>query len=193
MKELLIASNNQHKAEEIRLFLSTHFDAIYTLADKDIVCEPKETGNCFYENALIKARAVAQFINMPILADDTGLCVDALGGQPGIFSARYAGSEHDNNANRKKLLRVLRGTTNRKAHFETVVVLLYPDGRILSGEGRVDGHIMTEEHGKNGFGYDSIFFCDELNKSFAEATVSDKMNVSHRGRALRDLLSKITG
>ena len=139
---------------------------------------------------MIKAQAVAKFTDKAILADDTGLCVKALNGRPGVHSARYS-SDHDSAANRRKVLAELQGITERSAYFQTVVVLLYPDGKIVTGEGKVDGYITCDEKGANGFGYDCIFFSTELNKTFAEATTEEKLVVSHRSRALRNLLSKL--
>lgn len=187
---LLISSNNQHKIEEIKAVLSDKFENITSLAEEGIFCEPDETGETFYENALIKARAVAKFTDKVILADDTGLCVKALNGRPGVHSARYA-DDHDNAANRRKVLAELRGIADRAAYFQSVVVLLYPDGKIVTGEGKVDGYIINEERGTNGFGYDCIFYSTELNKTFAEATTEEKLTVSHRSRALHDLLNKL--
>ena len=188
--ELLIASNNKHKIEEIKAVLNGKFDKITTLDEEGIVCDPDETGETFYENALIKARAVAKFTNKAVLSDDTGLCVTALNGRPGVHSARYA-SDHDSAANRRKVLAELENTDDRSAHFQTVVVLLYPDGSIVTGEGKVEGRILEKELGTNGFGYDCVFYSAELKKTFAEATPDEKLTVSHRSRALRDLLSKI--
>ncbi len=188
--KLLIASNNKHKIAEIKAVLGGEFDEITTLEEQHITCDPEETGKDFTENALIKARAVARMTNLPVIADDTGLCVTALGGRPGVHSARYA-SDHDSSANRRKLLDELQNVENREAHFETVVVLLYPDGKTVFGNGRVDGYITEKEYGDKGFGYDCIFFSAELNKTFGEATADEKLAVSHRSRALRDLLNKI--
>ena len=188
--KLLIASNNKHKIEEIKAVLHDKFDAIVTLQDEGIICDPDETGSNFYENALIKAKAVAEHTNMAVLADDTGLCINALDGRPGIHSARYA-SDHDSAANRHRVLRELAGQTDRSAYFKCVVVLLYPDGRLICGEGSVDGYIIDHELGANGFGYDCIFYSNELNKTFAEATTAEKLSVSHRSRALQDLLAKM--
>ena len=194
---LLIASNNKHKIEEIKAVLNGKFDKITSLAEEGIVCDPDETGETFYENALIKAQAVAKLTDKVILADDTGLCVKALNGRPGVHSARYADElpfgkkGHDNAANRRKLLTELQGITDRAAYFQSVVVLLYPNGKIVSGQGRVDGYIIEQEKGANGFGYDSIFYSTELNKTFAEATTTEKLTVSHRTRALSDLLRKL--
>ena len=188
--ELLIASNNKHKIEEIKAVLKGKFDKITTLSDEGIICDPEETGKTFYDNALIKAQAISRFTNKAILADDTGLCVKALNGRPGVHSARYA-NDHDSAANRRKVLRELQGITDRTAYFQSVVVLLYPDGKVITGEGRVDGYIIDDEKGENGFGYDCIFYSTELGKTFAQATTDEKLSVSHRSRALHDLLTKI--
>lgn len=189
--DLIIASNNAHKVMEIRLMLDEHFRT-FTLAEKGIDVEVDETGDTFAENALLKAKTIAEMTGCVCLADDTGLCVDALGGAPGVHSARYAG-EHDNVANRAKMLRELKGVPmeNRTAHFCTVMVLYYPDGRYLVGEGRVDGHILEEERGQGGFGYDVLFFCDEIGQTFGECTQEEKNRVSHRSRALHDLVRQL--
>ena len=188
--KLLIASNNKHKIEEIKAVLGSKFDEIATLSEVAIECDPQEDGETFLENALIKARAAAKFTNCAVLADDTGLCVNALGGKPGVLSARYA-SDHDSAANRRKLLAELQNHTDRSAYFKTVVVLLYPDGKIVTGEGEVCGRIIIDEQGDNGFGYDSIFYSTELQKTFGQASTAEKLAVSHRSRALNDLLSKL--
>lgn len=188
--KLLIASNNQHKIDEIKQILGNKFEQILSLSEAGIVCDPEENGKTFLDNALIKVRAVAKLTDMPVLGDDTGLCVDALNGAPGVHSARFAG-DHDNAKNRAKLLYELQGKTNRKAHFSTAVALLYPDGRLVTAEGRVDGEILHTEVGTNGFGYDSLFYCNEIGKTFAEATAEEKNAVSHRGRALQKLAEKL--
>ena len=191
--KLLIASNNTHKIEEIKSILNGRFEKIFSLSEMGVHCDPEENGTTFAENALIKAREVSKQTNLPVLADDTGLCVDALNGAPGVFSARYAATDggHNDAANRQKLLKELHGTTDRSAHFECAVVLLYPDGKYVSSSGRVDGEILQEERGKNGFGYDSLFLATELGKTFAEADSEEKNKISHRGRALQALLKKL--
>ena len=195
--ELLIASNTKHKIEEIKAVLQGKFDKITTLSEEGIYCDPDETGATFAENALIKAQAVAKYTNKAVLADDTGLCVRALGGRPGVYSARYASDDpladkgHDSAANRRKLLRELQGASDRSAYFQTVVVLLQPSGKVVYGEGKVEGEILNQEQGANGFGYDCVFYSHELNKTFAEASPAEKLSVSHRSRALTDLLTKI--
>lgn len=188
--KLLIASNNQHKIDEIKQILGNKFEQILSLSEAGIVCDPEENGKTFLDNALIKVRAVAKLTDMPVLGDDTGLCVDALNGAPGVHSARFAG-DHDNAKNRAKLLYELQDETNRKAHFSTAVALLYPDGRLVTAEGRVDGEILHTEVGANGFGYDSLFYCNEIGKTFAEATAEEKNAVSHRGRALQNIANKL--
>lgn len=188
--KLLIASNNQHKIDEIKQILGNKFEQILSLSEARIVCDPEENGKTFLDNALIKVRAVVKLTDMPVLGDDTGLCVDALNGAPGVHSARFAG-DHDNAKNRAKLLYELQDETNRKAHFSTAVALLYPDGRLVTAEGRVDGEILHTEVGANGFGYDSLFYCNEIGKTFAEATAEEKNAVSHRGRALQNLAEKL--
>lgn len=188
--KLLIASNNQHKIDEIKQILGNKFEQILSLSEAGIVCDPEENGKTFLDNALIKVRAVAKLTDMPVLGDDTGLCVDALNGAPGVNSARFAG-DHDNAKNRAKLLYELQDETNRKAHFSTAVALLYPDGRLVTAEGRVNGEILHTEVGANGFGYDSLFYCNEIGKTFAEATAEEKNAVSHRGRALQNLANKL--
>lgn len=189
--ELAIATNNPHKLTEIRAILGGCFDRLYSLEELGIDVEIEETGATLKENALIKARAIVKLSGLPSLADDTGLMVDALDGAPGVYSARYAGEEHDDALNRALLLKNLDGVKNRRAHFGTAVALCYPDGREIVAEGRVDGSILYAERGERGFGYDSLFYCDDLQKSFAEATAEEKNSVSHRSRALHNLLDML--
>lgn len=189
---LALATNNQHKIFEIRRILGDYFSELKTLRELNIDVDVEETGVTLEENALIKARAIAKLTGLPSLADDTGLMVDALGGAPGVYSARYAGPDHNDAANRALLLKNLGDESNRAAHFGTCVALCYPDGSYVLGKGRVDGTILFEERGTNGFGYDSLFFSTELGKTFAEADADEKNTVSHRARALRDLVSKLS-
>ncbi len=187
---LLIASNNSQKIKEIKSILKDRFDNIVSLKEAKINCDPEENGQTFYENALIKANEIAKHTSFAVLADDTGLCVNSLNGEPGVYSARYGG-DHDSAKNRNKLLEKLQQKSDRSAYFQTAVVLRYPDGTTFAADGRVDGRILERETGGNGFGYDCIFFCDELGKSFGEATEEEKNAVSHRSRALRNLLNKL--
>lgn len=189
--ELVIASNNQHKAKEIRAILSGKFDRIYTLADLSIAVDPDESAPDFLGNAMIKARAVAAFTDKAVIADDSGLEVMALGGAPGVKSARYAGEPASDDRNNEKLLAELNGAVNREARFVTTIVLLLPNGKSVIGQGEVKGEILREKRGTNGFGYDPLFYCVELGKTFGEATNAEKNSVSHRARALKNLLEKL--
>lgn len=189
--KIIAATGNKGKIKEIeRIFGSLGF-IVVTQKDAGINIEPEENGKTFMENALIKARATADLCNDYVLADDSGLCVDALDGQPGVYSARYAGVGATDAEKIEKLLSQMSGKENRQAHFKTAVVLITPDGEEITAEGRVDGHILTKPEGENGFGYDPVFYCDEIGKSFAVADADEKNAVSHRGRALLSLYEKI--
>lgn len=190
MTEIILATNNANKVREIKAILGGRFE-IKTLAQAGIEIDVEETGTTFAENAYIKAYEVAKLTGKPALSDDSGLEVEALGGAPGIFSARYAGKEQNDKANIKKLLSVMEGEQNRKARFVSSVCLCYPDGSFVSAEGEVKGEILLEERGTNGFGYDPVFFCYELGKSLGEAESAEKNLVSHRKRALENLAAKL--
>lgn len=194
--DIILASNNQHKLKELSTILGEKFDRIFSLQDKGINIDIEETGKTFLDNALIKAKAIAELTNMPAVSDDSGLCVDALDGAPGVYSARFAGEPCNDTANNTLLLTKLRALEqtqprNRKAHFCSVVVLYYPDGKYIFGQGTIDGHIIDDYRGTNGFGYDPLFFCDQLGKTFAEASAQEKNSCSHRSKALADLLTKL--
>ncbi len=188
--KLAIASNNQHKLTEIKSILGDCFDELLSIKELGLDIDIEETGTTLIENALIKARTIRDMTGMVALADDTGLMVDALNGEPGVYSARYAGEEHDDRKNNEKLLKNLSGMPDEKrtAHFGTVIAVCFPDGTELTAEGRVDGKITFAPSGTTGFGYDPLFFCFDLNKVFAEGTLEEKNSVSHRGRALRNML-----
>ena len=193
----VLASHNAHKLAEIRSILADEFDKVLSLKDVGIEVDIDETGTTFEQNAYIKAKAIADLLpGYAVVADDSGLCVPCLGGAPGVYSARYAGEVCDDHANNRLLLHNLheREKTlprDRNAYFVSAVVLLFPDGRYISGEGRVDGTILDEYRGNGGFGYDPLFLCTELNKTFAEATAGEKNSVSHRARALAELKRKL--
>ena len=184
---IAVASGNKNKIREIKqIFKGVEIISMHDLGfDGDI----DETGATFKENALIKAKFIAEKFNMPALSDDSGLCVDALHGAPGIYSARFSGEGEA--ANRKLLLKRLDGICERGAHFESAVCLYFPAGKVYFGEGRVYGRILQEEIGGNGFGYDCLFYSDDLKKSFGLASEKEKNSVSHRYRALCDLKSKL--
>lgn len=190
MEKLIVASNNKGKIKEIKEILKDVYE-IVPMGEAGFNEEIEENGSTFFENALIKAKAVSEALGVNALADDSGLCVDALGGAPGIYSARFSGVHGDDAANRKKLLSELKNLKNpdeRKARFVSSVVLYKRGGEVVSGMGETYGIIGFKEEGENGFGYDSIFVSDDLGKSFGVATAEEKNAVSHRKRALIDLL-----
>lgn len=192
MEKIVLATNNKHKLKEFREILSNY--EVLSLNDIDFHEDIIEDGNSFVENAFIKTDSVSKFLkdkglNYTIIADDSGLCVDSLDGKPGIYSARYAGDGHNDQANRDKLLKELSGK-DRSAYFICVIAVLYPNGVKKSFEGRVDGYITEEEIGDKSFGYDCIFYSNELNKTFGEANDLEKNNVSHRGRAIEKMLKE---
>lgn len=189
--KIAIATNNPNKLREIRAILGGFFDEALSLSDLGIDIDIEETGTTLTENALIKARTIRDLTGLPALADDSGLMVDALYGAPGVYSARYAGEEHDDKKNNALLLKNLEGKP-RDAKFCSVIALCYPDGRELTAEGSVRGVILEEERGTGGFGYDPLFFSPELGKTFAEATPEQKNSVSHRSRALRAMLKLLS-
>ena len=190
--KIIVATANKGKAAEIeKIFGALGFDVV-TMREAGIDSDPEENGATFMENALIKARAAHELAkDAYIIADDSGLCVDALGGEPGIYSARYAGEGASDADKINKLLRELGGKESRAAHFETAVALITPSGEEITARGEVNGHILTAPEGENGFGYDPVFYCDEIGKTFAIASDDEKNAVSHRGRALRALYEKI--
>lgn len=187
LEKIAVATGNKGKLREIKdIFTGVELVSMRELGfDEEI----EETGKNFRANAQIKAEAIAKKYNMPTLADDSGLCVDALGGAPGIYSARFSGE--DEAANRKLLLKRMENASDRTAHFECAVCLYMPDGRTYFGEGRTYGRILFEEIGTGGFGYDSLFYSDDLQKSFGQASEQEKNSVSHRFRALEDLKKKL--
>lgn len=188
MKKLVVASNNKGKIAEIKQILSDY--EVLSIKDCGIEIDVEENGITFQENALIKAKALYEITKLPTIADDSGLMVEALDGAPGVYSARYAGDGHDDNANNQLLLQNLKNKDNRKAKF--VSAIAYYDGKkTVFGHGEVQGVILHELKGNGGFGYDPLFYCTEINKSFGEATQEEKNAVSHRYRALVDLREKL--
>lgn len=191
---LVIATKNAGKAREYREMFAPFGIEVKTLADFPAFTI-NESGQTFEENALIKAQTTVDQLGLPVMADDSGLVVDALDGAPGVHSARYAG-DHDDAANNAKLLRNLASVPDeqRTAHFHTTIVALKPDGAKLVTHGRVNGRILRQPRGKNGFGYDPLFVPDEYqDRSMAELTAEQKNQISHRGRALREFMDKFAG
>lgn len=188
---LVIATRNQGKAREFAEMLAPKGIMIKTLADYPDVGEIAETGTTFEENATIKAKAIADHTQLPVLADDSGLEVAALNGEPGIYSARYAG-DHDDAANNAKLLNNLKNVPadKRQATFHTTLVLLKPNGLKLVVDGEVHGEILTAPRGENGFGYDPLFFIPSKGKTMAEMSDGEKNAISHRGRATEKMMTQ---
>ena len=191
MKQLVFAINNSHKVDEVKNKLGGLFE-IKTLSE--IGCEEDipETSDTLRGNAGQKSHYLYDHFHCDCFADDTGFEVEALDGAPGVYSARYAGEDQNDENNIKKLLSAMENETDRSASFTTVLCLCYPDGRTIYATGKTFGKILFEKSGDNGFGYDPVFYSDDLKKSFGEATAEEKNAVSHRSRALRSLLENNT-
>ena len=188
-KRLVVATGNAHKLREIAEIFTDY--EVCSQKQMGFNEDVEETGTTFLENALIKARAASKALGCMALADDSGLCVEALNGAPGVYSARYAGGHGDDKANRTLLLKNMQGESNRKAYFNCSMALVFPDGKEIVAEGKTYGNILFEEQGEGGFGYDCIFESTDLNKSFGLATAEEKNAVSHRFRALQALRVKM--
>ena len=183
--KIVFATNNAHKLSEIKDILGEGFEVL-SLSDIGCHDDIPETAGTLEGNALLKAQYIHDHYHINCFADDTGLEVEALGNQPGVYSARYAGEGCSYQDNVRKLLAEMRGMTNRKACFKTVVALIL-DGKQYFFEGRVDGIILPEQRGTDGFGYDPVFLPDGHDKTFAEMDAATKNSISHRGRAIRQL------
>lgn len=186
MKELIFATNNKHKLSEVRPMLEGKV-LIHSLSEIGLEGDIPETADTLEGNALQKAQWVYERTGRDCFADDTGLEVDVLGGAPGVYSARYAGEGCSFDDNMDKLLTALDGVENRRARFRTVICLL-ENGQPHYFEGRVEGRILTEKHGTEGFGYDPIFQPDDSGVPFAEMDMESKNRISHRGRAMVKLI-----
>lgn len=193
MKTIVLATNNQHKLEEFRQILINY--EILSLKDIDYYDEIEETGNTFEENALIKAKTISNYLKEEnkdyiVIADDSGLCVPSLNNAPGIYSARYAGINATDKDNRNKLLKELKDK-EKDAYFNCTIVIYYPNNTYKVACGKTYGKIIDKEEGSNGFGYDPIFYSNELNKTFGIASNLEKNKVSHRAKAIEELLKII--
>lgn len=189
--KLIIASNNQHKIYEIKKMLGSRFSEILSLKDAGINHETVEDGETFLENAFKKAREIAEISHSAALADDSGICVHALGGAPGVYSARFSGGDDEDN--NKLLLEKLRDKSDKTAHYTCAMALVYPDGREISAEGYLYGEITENPRGSAGFGYDPLFVPTGEKRTVAEMTDDEKNQISHRANALKALLEKIQG
>ena len=189
--KLIIASNNAHKLTEMKSILAPFFDDVQSMREAGIEHETVEDGETFMENAVKKARELAEISGCCAIADDSGLCVDALDGGPGVYSARYSGVHGDDKANNAKQLRELDGVEARGAHYTCAIALVWPDGRLLTAEDYLYGEIAHDERGSNGFGYDPLFLLPEQGLRTAEISPEEKNRISHRGKALRQLVEKL--
>ena len=187
MRQIVFATNNAHKLEELRQIMGKQFEVL-SLADINCHEDIPEDQPTIEGNARQKAEYIREHYGYDCFSDDTGLEIDALGGEPGVHSARYGGVAHDSERNIDKVLRLLNGVPmeERTARFRTAIVLIM-DGETHQFEGKVEGHILTERHGAGGFGYDPIFKPDEADCAFGEMSAEEKNRISHRGRAVAKL------
>ena len=184
---VVLASRNEGKIAELRELLKDFPVDLKSLNDFGPIPDVVEDGETFDDNAYKKAAFTAKVLGIPAISDDSGLVVEALGGAPGVFSARYAGENASDLDNVKKLLEEMKGKQNRKAAFQCVISIAVPSGPALTYEGSCEGEITTEPRGESGFGYDPVFYFPEFGKTFAESDRADKNRVSHRGRALAEM------
>ncbi len=192
MKQILVlATTNKGKLKEMRELLKDFPVEIKGLDDFGPIPEVIEDGETFDENAYKKASFTARILGYPALADDSGLCVDALDGAPGVYSARYAGEGATDAQNVEKLLRVMDREENRRASFQCLISIAIPTGPALTYEGRCEGVLTREPVGDNGFGYDPLFYFPEFGKTFAQLNMEEKAKVSHRGKALAEVISEM--
>ena len=187
-KKLIIATGNAGKAREFAALFPAY--EVLSMKEAGFTGAIEETGDTFYENALIKARAVSEALGTDALADDSGLSVAALGGAPGVYSARYGGLD-DDAARYRLLLQNLRGATDRSAYFHTAIVCAFPNGDMLTAEGDCHGAIAFAPMGDGGFGYDPVFLVPSLRRTFAQLTAEEKNAISHRGNALRKFAAEL--
>ncbi|MBR5449029.1 MAG: RdgB/HAM1 family non-canonical purine NTP pyrophosphatase [Clostridia bacterium] len=189
--KLIIASNNKHKIYEIKKILGEKFLDILSMREAGIDHETVEDGTTFMENALKKAREIAEISGCPALADDSGITAHALGDKPGIYSARFGGQHGNDAENNALLLKLLADKEDKGAHYTCAMALVYPDGREVTAEGYMYGRVTPDARGEHGFGYDPIFIADGESRTVAEMTDEEKNAISHRGKALALLFEKI--
>ena len=182
--KFVLASQNKHKLVEMQSILAAHGVEVVLEADVGLNVDVEETGETFAENAMLKARAVMEASGLPAIADDSGVCVDALNGAPGVYSARYGGPELDDAGRYRLLLENMRGAGSRAAHFTSAIACVFPNGDAIEAEGICPGTIAFAPQGDGGFGYDPVFFLPQLRKTYAQLTAEEKAAVSHRGKAL---------
>ena len=187
----VLATHNPGKLREMGEILKDFGIEVVSPKDLGITVDVEETGSTFAENAMLKAKAICKAADLPAIADDSGLCVDALNGAPGVYSARYGGEGLDDRGRYMLLLSSLRGAPTRAAHFACAVACAFPNGDTLTADGRCDGSIAYAPLGEGGFGYDPVFLLPGTGKTFGQLTQEEKSAVSHRGRALKDFAGKL--
>ena len=187
----VLATYNPGKLKEMGAILARFGVEVVSPKDLGLTVDVEETGTTFAENAMLKAKAICAAAQLPAIADDSGLCVDALNGGPGVYSARYGGEGLDDRGRYMLLLNNMRGQTTRAAHFACAIACAFPNGDTLTAEGRCDGTIAFAPMGEGGFGYDPVFFVPEKAKTFGQLTAEEKSAISHRGRALESFAAKL--
>ena len=187
----VLATHNPGKLKEMGAILARFGVEVVSPKDLGLTVDVEETGATFAENAMLKAKAICDAAGLPAIADDSGLCVDALNGGPGVYSARYGGEGLDDRGRYMLLLNSMRGQTTRAAHFACAIACAFPNGDTLTAEGRCDGTIAFAPMGEGGFGYDPVFFVPERAKTFGQLTAEEKSAISHRGRALESFVGKL--
>ena len=189
--KLVLASKNKKKLVEMNAILGQLGIEVCSEADVGVDLDVEETGTTFEENSLLKAKAVMEASGMPAIADDSGLCVDALGGAPGVYSARYGGEGLDDAGRTRLLLENMRGQSPRTCRFVSVITCCFPNGDVISARGECEGTVAFAPMGDGGFGYDPVFFVPSLKKTFAQLSAEEKNSMSHRGRALEVFKAKL--
>ena len=190
-EKFVLATHNPGKLKEMGAILAQFGVEVVSPRDLGLTVDVEETGTTFAENAMLKAKAICAAAKLPAIADASGLCVDALNGGPGVYSARYGGEGLDDKGRYMLLLNSLRGQSTRTAHFTCAIACAFPNGDTLTAEGRCDGTIAYAPMGEGGFGYDPVFFVPELKKTFGQLTAEEKSAISHRGRALESFIGKL--
>ena len=190
-QKFVLATHNPGKLREMGEILSRYGVEVVSPKDLGITVDVEETGTTFAENAMLKAKAICEASGLPAIADDSGLCVDALNGGPGVYSARYGGEELDDKGRYTLLLNSMRGQTTRAAHCACAIACAFPNGDTLTADGRCDGAIAFAPMGEGGFGYDPVFLVPEKGKTFGQLTAEEKSAISHRGKALAAFSEKL--
>lgn len=190
--KFVIATGNPGKVKDFNLILSLMGHEAVSLKDMGIACDIEETGTTFKENSYIKAKAIYDMVKLPTIADDSGLCVDALGGAPGVYSARYGGEGLDDRGRCLKLLSDMKNEDNRTARFKSAICCILDDDTVIEVEGECEGVLLREIMGENGFGYDPLFFVEKYNKTFGEISKEEKNEISHRRKAMDKLKEELS-